>query len=191
MLLISQNVKNHYNFKLPDDVVLRINLAWCNSLDELKKIISNTNDFKLFLDLPQGRIKPPNNKYSLDEIVPILESNPQIEYFAVSNIEGKKDLDPFLEKIPKNIIIVPKIESPNAVDNIKEIFESLRDNKKMMMLDHDDLFSSIIKQNIDKNQFEIYIQRLAEFCNKNNVLLLRTIGVMFSDDEKRITQYQK
>ena len=155
MLLISQNVKNHYNFKLPDDVVLRINLAWCNSLDELKKIISNTNDFKLFLDLPQGRIKPPNNKYSLDEIVPILESNPQIEYFAVSNIEGKKDLDPFLEKIPKNIIIVPKIESPNAVDNIKEIFESLRDNKKMMMLDHDDLFSSIIKQNIDKNQFEI------------------------------------
>jgi hypothetical protein len=77
------------------------------------------------------------------------------------------------------------------VDNIKEIFESLREKKKMVMLDHDDLFSSIIKQNIDKNQFEIYIQRLAEFCNKNNVLLLRTVGVMFSDDEKRITQYQK
>jgi len=191
MLLISQNIKNYYNFKLPDDVVLRINLAWCNSLDELEKIILNTKDSKLFLDLPQGRIKPPNNKYSLDEMVPILESNPQIEYFAVSNVEGKKDLDPFLEKIPKNIIIVPKIESPNAVDNIKEIFESLREKKKMVMLDHDDLFSSIIKQNIDKNQFEIYIQRLAEFCSKNNVLLLRTVGVMFSDDEKRITQYQK
>ena len=191
MLLISQNIKNYYNFKLPDDVVLRINLAWCNSLDELEKIISNVKDSKLFLDLPQGRIKPPNNKYSLDEMVPILESNPQIKYFAVSNIEGKKDLDPFLEKIPKNIIIVPKIESPNAVDNIKEIFESLREKKKMVMLDHDDLFSSIIKQNIDKNQFEIYIQRLAEFCSKNNVLLLRTVGVMFSDDEKRITQYEK
>ena len=191
MLLISQNIKNYYNFKLPDDVVLRINLAWCNSLDELEKIISNVKDSKLFLDLPQGRIKPPNNKYSLDEMVPILESNPQIKYFAVSNVEGKKDLDLFLEKIPKNIIIVPKIESPNAVDNIKEIFESLREKKKMVMLDHDDLFSSIIKQNIDKNQFEIYIQRLAEFCSKNNVLLLRTVGVMFSDDEKRITQYQK
>jgi len=191
MLLISQNIKNYYNFKLPDDVVLRINLAWCNSLDELEKIISNVKDSKLFLDLPQGRIKPPNNKYSLDEMVPILESNPQIKYFAVSNVEGKKDLDPFLEKIPKNIIIVPKIESPNAVDNIKEIFESLREKKKMVMLDHDDLFSSIIKQNIDKNQFEIYIQRLAKFCSKNNVLLLRTVGVMFSDDEKRITQYQK
>ena len=191
MLLISQNIKNYYNFKLPDDVVLRINLAWCNSLDELEKIISNTKDSKLFLDLPQGRIKPPNNKYSLDEMIPILESNPQIEYFAVSNVEGKKDLDPFLEKIPKNIIIVPKIESPNAVDNIQEIFESLREKKKMIMLDHDDLFSSIIKQNIDKKQFEVYIQRLAEFCDKNNILLLRTVGVMFSDDEKRITQYQK
>ena len=89
------------------------------------------------------------------------------------------------------MIIVPKIESPNAIDNIKEIFESLRGNKKIMMLDHDDLFSSIIKQNIDKNQFEIYIQRLDEFCKKNNVLLLRTVGVMFSDDEKRITQYEK
>ena len=191
MLLISQNIKNYYNFKLPDDVVLRINLAWCNSLDELEKIISNTKDSKLFLDLPQGRIKPPNNKYSLDEMIPILESNPQIEYFAVSNVEGKKDLDPFLEKIPKNIIIVPKIESPNAVDNIQEIFESLREKKKMIILDHDDLFSSIIKQNIDKKQFEVYIQRLAEFCDKNNILLLRTVGVMFSDDEKRITQYQK
>ena len=191
MLLISQNIKNYYNFKLPDDVVLRINLAWCNSLDELEKIISNTKDSKLFLDLPQGRIKPPNNKYSLDEMIPILESNPQIEYFAVSNVEGKKDLDPFLEKIPKNIIIVPKIESPNAVDNIQEIFESLREHKKIIMLDHDDLFSSIIKQNIDKNQFEVYIKRLAEFCDKNNILLLRTVGVMFSDDEKRITQYQK
>jgi citrate lyase beta subunit len=191
MLLISQNVKNYYNFKLPNDVVLRINLAWCNSLNELKKRLSDEKDSKLFLDLPQSRIKPPNNKYSLDEIVPILESNPQIRYFAVSNVEGKKDLEPFLEKLPKDIIIVPKIESPNAVDNIKEIFESLRNNKKIIMLDHDDLFSSIIKQNIDKNQFEVYIQRLDEFCEKNNALLLRTVGVMFSDDEKRITQYEK
>ena len=179
MLLVSQNVKSHYNFKLPDDVVLRINLSWCNSLDELKKKLSDEKNYKFFLDLPQGRIKPPNNKYSLDEMIPILESNPQIRYFAVSNVEGKKDLEPFLEKLPKDIIIVPKIESPNAVD------------KKIIMLDHDDLFSSILKQNIDKNQFEVYIQRLGEFCEKNNVLLLRTVGVMFSDDEKRITQYEK
>ena len=191
MFLISQNIKNHYNFKLPDDVILRINLAWCNSLDELKDKLSDDKDSKFFLDLPQGRIKPPNNKYSLDEMVPILESHSQIKYFAVSNVEKKKDLEPFLEKLPESIIIVPKIESPNAVDNIQEIFESLRGNEKIMMLDHDDLFSSIIRQNIDKSQFEKYIEKLGKFCEKNNVLLLRTVGVMFSDDEKRITQYEK
>ena len=182
MFLISQNIKNHYNFKLPDDVILRINLAWCNSLDELKDKLSDDKDSKFFLDLPQGRIKPPNNKYSLDEMVPILESHSQIKYFAVSNVEKKKDLEPFLEKLPESIIIVPKIESPNAVDNIKEIFESLRGDEKIMMLDHDDLFSSIIRQNIDKSQFEKYIEKLGKFCEKNNVLLLRTVGVMFSDD---------
>lgn len=191
MFLISQNIKNHYNFKLPDDVILRINLAWCNSLDELEDKLSDDKDSKFFLDLPQGRIKPPNNKYSLDEMVPILESHSQIKYFAVSNVEKKKDLEPFLEKLPESIIIVPKIESPNAVDNIQEIFESLRGNEKIMMLDHDDLFSSIIRQNIDKSQFEKYIEKLGKFCEKNNVLLLRTVGVMFSDDEKRITQYEK
>ena len=191
MFLISQNIKNHYNFKLPDDVILRINLAWCNCLDELKDKLSDDKDSKFFLDLPQGRIKPPNNKYSLDEMVPILESHSQIKYFAVSNVEKKKDLEPFLEKLPESIIIVPKIESPNAVDNIKEIFESLRGDEKIMMLDHDDLFSSIIRQNIDKSQFEKYIEKLGKFCEKNNVLLLRTVGVMFSDDEKRITQYEK
>ena len=26
-------------------------------------------------------------------------------------------------------------------------------------------------------------------CNDNNIKLLRTIGVVFSDDEKRVTQY--
>ena len=191
MFLISQNIKNHYNFKLPDDVILRINLAWCNSLDELEDKLSDDKDSKFFLDLPQGRIKPPNNKYSLDEMVPILESHSQIKYFAVSNVEKKKDLEPFLEKLPESIIIVPKIESPNAVDNIQEIFESLRGNEKIMMLDHDDLFSSIIRQNIDKSQFEKYIEKLGKFCEENNVLLLRTVGVMFSDDEKRVTQYEK
>ena len=41
MLLISQNIKNHYNLEFPDDVILRINLAWCNSLEELKEKLSN------------------------------------------------------------------------------------------------------------------------------------------------------
>ena len=191
MLLISQNIKNHYNLKFPDDVVLRINLAWCNSLEELKEKLSNEKNAKFFLDLPQGRIKPPNNKYSLEEMIPILESNKQIRYLAVSNVEGKNDLQPFLDKLPDHINIVPKIESPNAILNIKEICNALKTEKKVVMLDHDDLFSSIIRKNENKNNFPKYIRKLIDFCEKENISLLRTVGVMFSDDEKRITQYEK
>ena len=59
------------------------------------------------------------------------------------------------------------------------------------MLDHDDLFSSIIRKNENKNNFQKYIRKLIDFCEKENISLLRTVGVMFSDDEKRITQYEK
>ena len=191
MLLISQNIKNHYNLEFPDDVVLRINLAWCNNLEELKEKLSNEKNAKFFLDLPQGRIKPPNNKYSLEEMIPILESNKQIKYFAVSNVEGKNDLQPFLDKLPDHINIVPKIESPNSILNIKEICDALKTEEKVVMLDHDDLFSSIIRKNEDKNNFQKYIRKLIDFCEKENISLLRTVGVMFSDDEKRTTQYEK
>ena len=146
---------------------------------------------KFFLDLPQGRIKPPNNKYSLEEMIPILESNKQIRYLAVSNVEGKNDLQPFLDKLPDHINIVPKIESPNSILNIKEICNALKTEEKIVMLDHDDLFSSIIRKNENKNNFQKYIRKLIDFCEKENISLLRTVGVMFSDDEKRITQYEK
>ena len=190
MLLISQNIKNHYNLEFPDDVVLRINLAWCNNLEELKEKLYNEKNAKFFLDLPQGRIKPPNNKYSLEEMIPILESNKQIKYFAVSNVEGKNDLQPFLDKLPDHINIVPKIESPNSILNIKEICDALKTEEKVVMLDHDDLFSSIIRKNENKNNFQKYIRKLIDFCEKENISLLRTVGVMFSDDEKRTTQYE-
>ena len=191
MLLISQNIKNHYNLEFPDDVVLRINLAWCNNLEELKEKLSNEKNAKFFLDLPQGRIKPPNNKYSLEEMIPILESNKQIRYLAVSNVEGKNDLQPFLDKLPDHINIVPKIESTNSILNIKEICNALKTEEKVVMLDHDDLFSSIIRKNENKNNFQKYIRKLIDFCEKENISLLRTVGVMFSDDEKRTTQYEK
>ena len=191
MLLISQNIKNHYNLELPKDAILRINLAWCNTLNELKVILARNKESEFFIDLPVGRVKPPNNKYSLDDLIPIIESNKQIKYFAVSNVEGLNDLEPFLDKLPDHINIVPKIESPAAVSNIKEICDALKTEKKFVMLDHDDLFSSIIRNNEDKNSFQKYIRELIDFCEKENISLLRTVGVMFSDDEKRTTQYEK
>ena len=190
MLLASQNMLN-YDLMLPKDVVFRINLAWCNTLKELKSILSNNKKVEFFLDLPVGRIKPPNNRYSLDDIISIIKANSSIRYFAVSNVENSSDLQPFLDKLPDYISIVPKIESSKAVLNIREICDSLKTEKRIVMLDHDDLFSSIINNNEDKNSFQEYIKNLVDFCEENNISLLRTVGVMFSDDEKRITQYEK
>lgn len=190
MLLISQNIEN-YDIKLPNDVVFRINLAWCDNLEELKKKLEKSKNGKFFLDLPQGRIKPPNNKYSLEEIIPIIKSNPQICYFAISNVENKNDIAEYVEKLPDRINIVPKIESPTAILNIKEICDALKTERKMVMLDHDDLFSAIIRKNENKEKFKEYIKMLISFCEKNKISLLRTVGVVFSEDEKRTTQYEK
>ena len=190
MLIISQNMEN-YDLMLPKEAVFRINLAWCNSLEELEGKLAKNKKSEFFIDLPVGRVKPPNNRYSLDDLIPIIESNKQIKYFAISNVENKNDLQPFLDKLPDHVNLVPKIESPNAVLNIKEICGALKTEKKIIMLDHDDLFSSIIRKNEDKNSFQEYVRKLIDFCEKENILLLRTVGVMFSDDETRTTQYEK
>ena len=190
MLIISQNIES-YNIKLPENTVFRINMAWCNNLKELENKLNKNKEMKFFIDLPIGRIKPPNNKYTLDEIIPIIKSNSNIQYFAVSNVESRNDLEPFLKKLPDRIIIVPKIESPTAIENIDEICNELKYEKRIIMLDHDDLFSSIIHSNEDEEKFQQYIKKLVDYCENNNISLLRTVGVVFSDDEKRITQYKK
>ena len=94
MLLASQNMLN-YDLMLPKDIVFRINLAWCNTLEQLQAILSKNKESEFFLDLPVGRIKPPNNKYSLEDIISVIKENPSIIYFAVSNVENKNNLQPF------------------------------------------------------------------------------------------------
>ena len=190
MLLVSQNAGN-YNIILPNDTIFRINLAWCNNINELEEKLSNNKKSDFFIDLPVGRIKPPNNKYTLDDMIPIIKAHSNVKFFAVSNVESKNDLIEFLEKLPPSINIVPKIESPIAVQNIDEICNALKTDKKIVMLDHDDLFSSIIRNKDNKDSFQNHIKKLVDYCQENNIELLRTVGVVFSDDEKRITQYEK
>ena len=190
MLIISQNATD-YDLDFPKDAILRINLAWCNSIEELENNLKKNSKYGIFVDLPIGRLKPPNNRYTLNEIIPILENYNNIKYFAVSNVDNDTDLDDFVDSVPKNITIVPKIESPNGVKNIERIISKLDYKNKFIMLDHDDLFSNIKKNNEEPSMFQVYIKKLMDKCKENNVGLLRTVGVVFSDDEKRETQYIK
>ena len=47
------------------------------------------------------------------------------------------------------------------------------------MLDHDDLFSSIIRNKDNKDSFQNHIKKLVDYCQENNIELLRTVGVVF------------
>jgi len=189
MIILSQNMTN-LDMEIPKNAVFRINLAWINNLDELKLILEKHHDHEIFLDLPQNRTKPPNNKYSMEEIEPILQNFSNIKYFAISNVDSGKDLQPFLNFLPKNVIPVPKIESPNGVKNIASTVDLLPE-EKLVMLDHDDLYSKILKNNDDPKNFQIYIKELIDFCDLNDVTLLRTVGVVFGDEEKRTSDYVK
>jgi len=188
--IISQNITN-YGIEVPDNTILRINLAWCSSVKQLRNILEEHKNNSIFIDLPIKRIKPPNNKYTLNDLISVISSYNQIKYFAISNVESANDLEDYIQKIPPNIILVPKIESPIAIQNVSEIVNAIPTDEKILMLDHDDLFSKIIKNNGVVDDFKKYIQKLVDYCNLNKIILLRTIGVIFSDEEKRISEYIK
>ena len=188
MRIISQNLTN-YSFEIPNDAILRINLAWCDSIKQLSSILEKHVEHSIFLDLPIKRVKPPHNKYTLDDIIPVMVSNPQIKYFAISNIDSSSDLKEYVEKVPSSVILIPKIESPTSIKNISDIVKIMPNKEKILMLDHDDLFSKILANKEPIENFKKYIQTLTDFCKTNEIKLLRTIGVMFSDEEKRVSDY--
>ena len=187
MLIISQNLTN-YEINIPQNAIFRVNLAWINNLKELEVILKKHESHEIFLDLPANRTKPPNNKYSIDELAPIIKSNQNIKYLAISNINTANDLETYFDIIPKRVILIPKIETELGVTNIKEITDALH-TTKIIMLDHDDLYSSIIESKQPTSKFLECFNKLAEYCKNHDIVLLRTIGVVFSDQEKKISEY--
>ena len=129
MLIVSQNALNH-NIQFPDSTVYRINLAWINNIQELESLLTKYNRQSIFLDLPKGRVKPPNNRYTLEDLFNILNVHKNIRYFAISNVNSPDDLNVYKKAIPAEIVLVPKIESPTGVLNIDEICTALKSKEK-------------------------------------------------------------
>ena len=44
MLLVSQNIGN-YEINIPKDTVFRINMAWCNTISELKEKLEKNRNY--------------------------------------------------------------------------------------------------------------------------------------------------
>ena len=135
---------------------------------------------KKFAETEFGEVAPDEGNMWDDEDCPLSQ-------IFMDDLRG---INTLIEKIPNHVSLVPKIESPEGVKNIQEITKILGE-KKIIMLDHDDLFSNLIKKNEKPEKFKEYISNLANFCQKNDVIMLRTIGVIFSDEETRITEYSK
>jgi len=104
LIITSQNLVNH-DIDLPKDAIFRINMAWCDSIDEFENILNQHKNNYFFVDLPIKRIKPPNNKYTIEDLIPIIKSYDHIRYFAISNVESSDDLKKYIELLPNNIII--------------------------------------------------------------------------------------
>lgn len=190
MLLVSSHILDCNEVKLPDDAVIRVNLAWlagysmaCMKIEQIK--------YDIFLDNPVDRVKPPSNKYTMAEIIDLINKFSNIKYLAVSNVEHGTDLISSHIAIPSHVKIVPKIETIKGIKNIHNIVDMIYCVNSIplivlmnyIMLDHDDLCSDLIRHGIDPTlMYTDYINPLIDFCKTRNINLLRTQGVIFSTE---------
>lgn len=177
MLLASRHLLD-WRLPIPSDCVIRINLAWENDgtklIDHLEKC---TQD--VFLDLPVNRTKPPHNEWHIDDLVSYALSYDNIRYLAISNVEQDEDVMYAIYRMPSHVTIVPKIETIKGIENIESITNVLR-NQKIIMLDHGDLYTDLLKHNINGDLlYEDYINPLVYKCNQLNIVVLRELGLYF------------
>lgn len=182
MFLISSHILDCNEIKLPDNAVVRVNLAWIDSIERVYEKL-NQIPYEIFLDNPVDRVKPPANKYSMDQILSLIDQFPNIKYLAVSNVKHGYELAVCNNVIPDHVNVIPKIETIEGVYHIAHIamITCVRNSKSYIMLDHDDLCSDLIRNNIDPSLMYVdYIDPLISFCVANKINLLRTQGVIFS-----------
>ena len=84
MIVISNHVKK-IGMKLPSETVIRINVAWVKTKEELVKIIEENEQHDIWVDYPTGRTKPPRPTLTIAEAISVLHDYNNIKYFAFSN----------------------------------------------------------------------------------------------------------
>ncbi len=133
-----------------------------NQSDRLKEIFSNG----LFFN--QCIVSSPYTIASINSIM--------------TGMYGYKNGVDAYNNIPNTITLVPKIESINGIKNIDSITGALREKQRVVMLDHDDLFSNIISKSETVEYYIELIDNLVNYCKSESIMLLRTRGVIFSEE---------
>jgi len=181
MILVSQNLLK-YNIDIPLGAVLRVNLAWHKDSNSARELLEEYEEYDIFLDVPIGRKKPPNFEHGFKDIIKLIKEFSNIEYVAISNVENGKDVGYFQNRIFKPVKIVPKIETYAGVKASDEIIFALNYHPEILMLDHQDLYSDLVRLNREKNYLNV-VNDLITVCTNRKAQLLRTIGVIFSTEE--------
>ena len=179
MLLMSRHL-TEYNI-VPANAVIRINLAWEPSLEDLRIHLAELTHH-VFLDIPSGRKKPPSNNHNMSDIFDICRDHSSIKYLGISQVEDPEQLMPWIVKTSVNI--VPKIESIKGIQNIEEVCKVLR-KPSIIMLDHDDLFQNLCDNRSlsvePSRMYEDWINPLLEKCKNIGVRVLKTAGIVFTE----------
>ena len=160
---------------LPKYAVIRVNMAWFKTIDQLEIVLKKNKSRVIFLDYPKGRSKPPKPTININKAFVLLEKYRNIKYFAVSNIETASEVQEIMKYIPKHIEFIPKIETRYGINQLTGIVKSC--GIKKLQLDKEDLYSDL---QFDNAKFFKYVDRVRSICKDLKVTLLELEGVVFS-----------
>ncbi len=185
MIIISNHILSQNHLPVPDHVVVRVNVAWVKTKEELEQILQEiTHD--IYLDYPQGRSKPPRPTLSLDEVIGFAHRFPHVRYFAVSNVENPDDIHSIKTRLPAHISVVPKIETREGIEKLEQIITKI--DAEYIMLDKEDLYVDVER---DSKLFEDLIELAREKTIRAGAEVLELQGVIFSVNKKYADKKKK
>jgi hypothetical protein len=164
-MIISNNLVG--KMPIPDEAVIRINLAWIKSYEEANKIIEKS-EHPIYLDYPDGRSKPPVPTISFKEAMSLADTTNKVKFFAISNAEDPKFLLALRYALP-DLEIVPKIETEEGVRILPEMVKM---GITTVMLDKEDLWVNV---GADSEVFN----ELVDEVRKSGMHVLELAGVVF------------
>ena len=175
MIVVSNHLFDKDIIANDKKMVVRVNLAWMKNIEEAEATLKSLDGFKVYLDYPEGRTKPPKPVISKEDAIKLAKKHKCVKYFAISNIEDALVINNLRAILPNRIDIVPKIETQAGVMNLNKIISE--SHVHYLMLDKEDLYT-----NVDHNsdEYEALVAFARSVCKRFEVEMLELQGVIFS-----------
>lgn len=174
MIVASNHIKT-LGIPFPKGAIVRINVAWIKSYEELCQIIEENKDYDVWVDYPTGRRKPPVPILTLAQAISAASKYDNVKFFAFSNAEDCNIIELIRQAVPSRITLVPKIETELGITNLSQILLSAQ--TKVLMLDAEDLYVDVGHDSI---MFESLKKYVKTFCDNHGIKMLSLQGVIFA-----------